>query len=169
MVCAAIAHGLRKIFSWFALVCASLRRDRFVQVCARFTQGLLKVYARFAQSSSCLRNKVVCVNLEEVYAGLRMVYAGLCSLRAGQLAGASLSLHSTMRALTRKKCRSRMIRNRFLHLDRNVHRERRFTGLSIIVPCASSADAWSLSLCTISLTVSSCNPASTMTAAILCS
>jgi hypothetical protein len=36
---------------------------------------------------------------------------------------ASWSLHSTMCALMRKKCRSQMIRNRFLHLDRSVHRE----------------------------------------------
>jgi hypothetical protein len=35
------------VLSWFAHVCASLRRVRFAQVYARFAQGLRKVYARF--------------------------------------------------------------------------------------------------------------------------
>ncbi len=74
MVCAWFAHDLRKVFSWFAQVCAGLLRFRFAQVCARFAQGLRKVYARFTLVCA---EKIIRVNLEEVYAGLRMVYAGL--------------------------------------------------------------------------------------------
>jgi hypothetical protein len=95
MVCAWFAQGLRKVYAWFAhglrmvcarvlMVCAGLRRFAQRLCLRRFTQGLRKDYARFtqglrrfAQSSFCLRNMVICVNLEEVYAGLRMVYAGL--------------------------------------------------------------------------------------------
>ena len=83
-VCARFTHGLRMVCARVLMVCAGLRRFAQRLCLRRFSQGLRKDYARFtpglrqfAQSSFCLRNLVICVNLEEVYAGLRMVYAGL--------------------------------------------------------------------------------------------